>query len=80
LQNAGLIPLTYVDAHGRPAGYPANPNGSFLDVAGLCNADGNVLGLMPHPENHIFPWQRPGGQPALSGLGLFRNGIQAAAR
>jgi phosphoribosylformylglycinamidine (FGAM) synthase-like amidotransferase family enzyme len=72
--------LTYVDGHGRPAGYPANPNGSFLDVAGLCNAAGNVLGLMPHPENHIFSWQRPGGQQALSGLGLIRNGIQAAAR
>ena len=28
-----------------------NPNGSALDVAGVCNADGNVLGLMPHPEH-----------------------------
>ncbi len=30
--------------------YSHNPNGSIADVAGLCNATGNVLGLMPHPE------------------------------
>jgi phosphoribosylformylglycinamidine synthase len=30
--------------------YSDNPNGSLDDVAGLCNAEGNVLGLMPHPE------------------------------
>jgi len=30
--------------------YVRNPNGSVGDVAGLCNAQGNVLGLMPHPE------------------------------
>ena len=29
----------------------SNPNGSTLDVAGVCNAAGNVLGLMPHPEH-----------------------------
>lgn len=28
----------------------ANPNGSLDNIAGICNADGNVLGLMPHPE------------------------------
>lgn len=30
--------------------YPTNPNGSFCNTAGLCNAQGNVLALMPHPE------------------------------
>ena len=30
--------------------YASNPNGSIGDVAGLCNRQGNVLGLMPHPE------------------------------
>jgi phosphoribosylformylglycinamidine synthase len=29
---------------------PHNPNGSINDIAGICNAAGNVLGLMPHPE------------------------------
>ena len=32
-----------------------NPNGSVSDVAGVCNADGNVLGLMPHPEHAVDP-------------------------
>ena len=30
-----------------------NPNGSINDIAGIINASGNVLGLMPHPENLI---------------------------
>jgi phosphoribosylformylglycinamidine synthase len=32
-----------------------NPNGSTADVAGVCNAEGNVLGLMPHPEHAVDP-------------------------
>jgi len=39
------------------SGYPANPNGSDYDVAGLCSADGRHLAMMPHPERAIFPWQ-----------------------
>ena len=38
-------------------GYPANPNGSAYDVAGLCSADGRHLCMMPHLERAIFPWQ-----------------------
>ncbi len=81
----GQIALTYVLPDGSPAGgaYPANPNGSVLDIAGLCNPAGNVLGLMPHPENHIHPWQHPlwtrraGGR---SGLPLFENGVRYAVQ
>jgi phosphoribosylformylglycinamidine synthase I len=32
-----------------------NPNGSVADVAGVCNAEGNVMGLMPHPEYAVDP-------------------------
>ena len=32
-----------------------NPNGSINDIAGICNAEGNVIGMMPHPENMIEP-------------------------
>ena len=32
-----------------------NPNGSEQDIAGVLNADGNVLGLMPHPEHAVDP-------------------------
>ena len=38
-------------------GYPANPNGSDHDIAGLCSADGRHLAMMPHPERAIYPWQ-----------------------
>ena len=37
--------------------YPANPNGSDYNVAGICSADGRHLAMMPHPERAIFPWQ-----------------------
>jgi phosphoribosylformylglycinamidine synthase len=79
LQARGLIALTYVNAQSETAEYPDNPNGSALNIAGLTNAQGNVLGLMPHPENHIFPWQHPRhtrGERGMDGLRLFANGIK----
>ena len=39
------------------AEYPANPNGSDYNVAGICSPDGRHLAMMPHPERAIFPWQ-----------------------
>ena len=77
------IALTYTHADGSPAGeeYPMNPNGSILDIAGICNPQGNVLGLMPHPENHIHVWQNPRhtrGETDGSGLKLFQNGVNHA--
>lgn len=82
LRSMALIALTYVSPHGGPAVYPYNPNGSVADVAGICNPQGNVLGLMPHPEDHIFPWQHPrwtrGENDGLC-LALFANGIRYAA-
>jgi phosphoribosylformylglycinamidine synthase subunit PurQ / glutaminase len=43
-------------AEGR---YPINPNGSFHDIAGICNKEGNIFGLMPHPERALYWWQQP---------------------
>lgn len=40
--------------------YPQNPNGATYDIAGVCNKEGNVMGLMPHPERAFFGWQMPG--------------------
>ena len=37
--------------------YPANPNGSDYNVAGICSKDGRHLAMMPHLERSIFPWQ-----------------------
>ena len=39
------------------SGYPANPNGSDYNVAGICSEDGRHLCMMPHLERAIFPWQ-----------------------
>jgi len=77
------IALAYSHANGSPANgeYPVNPNGSVLDIAGICNPQGNVLGLMPHPENHIYLWQHPRhtrGEHDGSGLKLFENGVKYA--
>lgn len=81
LWQEGLAPLTYVDANGQSAGYPVNPNGSVYNIAGLCNPTGNVFGLMPHPEDHIFPWQHPRwrrNEGGMDGLRLFKNGVKYA--
>jgi len=82
LRERRQIALTYVDAEGGAAGYPANPNGSVAGVAGICNERGNILGLMPHPEDHVVPWQHPGwtrGERGMTGLPLFRRGVAYAA-
>jgi phosphoribosylformylglycinamidine synthase subunit PurQ / glutaminase len=44
-----------------------NPNGSQRDIAGICNAAGNVVGLMPHPEHAVEALTGPG----TDGLGFF---------
>ena len=49
LQQNRQVLFRYCDADGQ-ATQAANPNGSTDHIAGLCNAAGNVMGLMPHPE------------------------------
>lgn len=49
LEGEGHVVFRYVDAHGAPT-LDANPNGSQRNIAGIVNAAGNVLGMMPHPE------------------------------
>ncbi len=81
LWNEGLVALTYIDSNRELAAYPGNPNGSDLNIAGLTNAAGNVLGLMPHPENHVFSWQHPNwrrGEMGMLGLRLFENAVKYA--
>jgi phosphoribosylformylglycinamidine synthase len=81
LERDNLIALRYVDAEGRAAGgrYPLNPNGSVGDIAGVCNRRGNVLGLMPHPEDHLLPIQNPLGGSGRFGLALFQAIIRGIA-
>ncbi len=75
---AGPIALAELGTHGRVvARYAgANPNGSAGDIAGICNAAGNVVGLMPHPEHAIDALTGPG----ADGLGFFTSVLRTAAR
>jgi phosphoribosylformylglycinamidine synthase len=54
LEAEGRVVFRYVDADGN-ATEEANPNGSQRNIAGICDASGRVLGLMPHPERLIEP-------------------------
>jgi phosphoribosylformylglycinamidine (FGAM) synthase-like amidotransferase family enzyme len=83
LASSDQIALVYSLPGGSPAGsaYPHNPNGSVADIAGICNPQGNVLGLMPHPEDHLFAWQHPRwsrGEQGQTGQPLFTNGVEYA--
>ncbi len=59
LEDNDQIVFKYVDPQGRPAGYPWCPNGSTDNIAGICNREGNVFGLMPHPERVFFRFTHP---------------------
>ena len=58
-----------------------NPNGSRRDIAGVTNARGNVVGLMPHPEHAVEPGfgpdSREEGRGGIDGLGFFTSAINA---
>ncbi len=49
LESNRQVVLRYCDAAGNPT-VLANPNGSLHNIAGICNREGNVVGMMPHPE------------------------------
>src|SRR5699024_3686915 len=58
-EGEGLVVLRYL----------GNPNGSRRDIAGITNARGTVVGLMPHPEHAV----EPGFGPSTDGLGVFNS-------
>jgi phosphoribosylformylglycinamidine synthase subunit PurQ / glutaminase len=58
LEGEGRVVVRYLDG---------NPNGSYRDIAGIANAAGNVVGLMPHPEHAVDDLTGPG----TDGLGFF---------
>ncbi len=80
LQAARQVALTYITDSQNDVLYPANPNGSAGNVAGVCNARGNVLGLMPHPERYVSSLQHPLRRGSIDGKGdgllLFKNAYQ----
>ncbi|WP_431043529.1 phosphoribosylformylglycinamidine synthase subunit PurQ [Streptomyces sp. P1-3] len=67
LEAEGRVVFRYVARGAAAHGY-GNPNGSLRDIAGITNAAGNVVGLMPHPEHAVDPLVGTGG---TDGLGFF---------
>lgn len=72
LAAAGQVALRYAGV---------NPNGSVDDIAGVCDESGLVLGLMPHPENHVIVRQHPRHRresetSRFLGLRLFENAVR----
>jgi phosphoribosylformylglycinamidine synthase I len=66
LEGSGRVVFRYVGG---------NPNGSLADIAGVCSADGNVVGLMPHPEHAVDALTGP----STDGLALFTSLRRASA-
>jgi phosphoribosylformylglycinamidine synthase len=54
LEGDGHVVFRYVTPEGQPDA-SANPNGSQNNIAGIVNAAGNVMGMMPHPERAADP-------------------------
>ena len=50
LEEAGQVVFRYADPNTGEAGAEYAPNGALNGIAGICNKEGNILGLMPHPE------------------------------
>jgi phosphoribosylformylglycinamidine (FGAM) synthase-like amidotransferase family enzyme len=81
LKSDGHVAFKYVDAHGREGPFPVNPNGSVESIAGLVDATGRVLGLMPHPERFVrrtqHPhWSRLAPDLAPDGIRIFHNAVR----
>lgn len=86
LAASGQLSLRYADpsTNGKcfteQIGFPANPNGSQLNVAGVSDESGRVFGLMPHPERYIDPthhphWTRLESRDVADGLAIFQNAV-----
>ncbi|HWR81115.1 MAG TPA: phosphoribosylformylglycinamidine synthase [Pseudomonas sp.] len=75
---SGSVALRFIDNYGKVTEtYPANPNGSPRGITGLCNKDGRVTIMMPHPER-VFravqnSWKPAGWQEDGGWLRMFRN-------
>jgi phosphoribosylformylglycinamidine synthase I len=71
LEGEGHVVFRYLDV---------NPNGSLNDIAGVTNARGNVVGLMPHPEHAVEPGFGPDTPDAMrsgvDGLTFFTSALQ----
>lgn len=81
LEANGQVVLRYVSPDGGEPVYPEDPNGSMGHIAGVCNKQGTIFGLMPHPERFLnrinHPrWTREELPQEGDGTGFFRNAFE----
>jgi phosphoribosylformylglycinamidine synthase len=84
LDSAGQLVMRYADSEGNYADelpFPENPNGAQANVAGIADASGRVLGMMPHPERYLdrthHPrWTRGEGAQPGDGAAIFANAVK----
>jgi phosphoribosylformylglycinamidine synthase subunit PurQ / glutaminase len=85
IEDMHLAAFKYADKNGNPTSeFPANPNGSINNIAGICDPTGRIFGLMPHPEAYLSPYnyhnwrhQKEAGTLPNEGAGVvvFRNAV-----
>ena len=85
LKDSHCTVMRYASHKGGQANgeYPANPNGSTDDLAGICDPTGRVFGLMPHPEAFLHHtnhprWTRESLPEEGDGLAIFQNAVSHA--
>ena len=91
IESNDQVAFRYAADNWQPAGgaYPENPNGSMNDIAGICDPEGRLFGMMPHPERYMRFTNHPHwtrikdqlerkGEPVPDegeGMKIFRNGV-----
>ncbi|MBU0527609.1 MAG: phosphoribosylformylglycinamidine synthase I [Candidatus Micrarchaeota archaeon] len=80
LKKNNQIVFQYTDKDGKLAGFPHNPNGSVLNIAGICDKTGRIFGMMPHPEAFNIiencPYWIRGKVKEPMGLRIFKNAVE----
>lgn len=84
IEQEARVVFRYADRGGKPTSlYPNNPNGSLNAIAGICDATGRIMGMMPHPERYVDKTQHPNWRRSLEhtlphGLTIFKNSVEYA--
>lgn len=83
LEKKGMVVVKYADEKmDGSEGYPANPNGSLRNIAGVCDPTGKIFALMPHPECSVksvcFPRFSEGITHEKNSIKFFENIVRAA--
>lgn len=86
IESKNLAVLRYCSEDGNTScSFPENPNGSFNNIAGICDETGRIFGLMPHPEAFLSPLNAPDWQEKKmsgklpeegEGVVFFRNAVE----